>query len=601
MALPIKRQRHIRRMIIAAIGPRLGGELYSKLTIWEKSCGSEWTVTRLKALRSVALQIRAGNIDIATQIMKDEGIAFSPSNPFPMVKGIWGVVITRFIKAKKPSVLRRLSSLFRVYTAIFLDSVSKSQLDKTRKAIKDAPVRKSTFGESHKSVIQMRRNLKLYKNSISLPQPDLGRLKANSSYFRNIRTGREPWSKAIGSLLSAVYIPESLKDVNPCEDLREALEKAGAENETPGRIHFIQEGGAKARVVAIPNVWCQWLFEPLHKGLDKFIKNLPQSAVHDHAKGGFFLSNHIGKPIWCYDLSSATDRFPRTLQLQVLEWLGLPHFAKALEEISSANWKMLDETISYGAGQPMGLYGSFPLFHLTHYALLELASIESGYHDSDRPKPFMVLGDDVIIIDPEVAKLYRYWMDMMGVPVSPTKSIASSEVGEFAGFLTLRTNKGNCTFRPYKFKPNGFSNPLSILHSFGKEVRHLGPYWSKMFNIFSQTLSMRDLDLSPLLREDEQEGVIPPTIDSQLLGSHVMRASYEVDYEFPELKEIWWDARQVLLGRKERLNSSGFSDKNSNPIGIGVPTIKDELSSFSLDLRISADPLIRALRYAKKV
>lgn len=598
MAQSIKRQRHIRKILTAAVGPTLGGELYSTVTKWEQSCGSEWTVTRLKALRTVALQLRAGNPYIAQDVLRETGIAFKCPHGSPIVKGPWGQVILQFINAKRPSVLRRLSALFRIYTCVYLPDVSKAQLDKAKSAIGDGAKVTPKWRENNPNVIQMRKNLNLFPGTVKVPRPDLGRLKANSSYYRTMRSGNSPWSKAVGSLLSSVYIPDSLKDHNPCEEFREALENAGADAVTPGRIAFLQEGGAKARVVATPNVWLQWLFEPLHKALDTLIRRLPHSAVHDQTRGGWFLQENIGKPMWCFDLSSATDRFPRSLQIQVLGWLGLEHYGNALEEVSTSPWKFQEGTISYGAGQPMGLYGSFPLFHLTHYTLLETAAVMAGYKPG-APRPFMVLGDDVIITDQHVAEIYRRELDRWDVPVSPTKSIASSDVGEFAGFLALRTNKGSCVFRPYKFKADGIKNPLSLLHSLGGNVRYLGPYWAKMFDIFARTLKSRDLDLSPLVGEDRDGQKRPPKLDSHFLGSLVMRLSYDTPYDMPDsLLDMWSEVRLTLLGNKEVTDSDGIPLKNLNPMGIGLPDREEERYS-SPYLRILADPLMKALRYVR--
>lgn len=597
MDLSIKRQSHIHKILIAGLGPSLAGDLYSTMTLWESSCGAEWTVNRLKALNTAAKQLKGGNFDVADEIYRDNGIAYNKRTH--IVKGPFGVVISRLLEAQRPSVLRRLFAVLRVYTCMHLASVSVSQVEKSRKAISGAsvatlrhPVR---FGHGRFDTLK---ELNI-KTNVELMKPDLSRLKAFSSYHRKVRSGQGPWVKAVGSMLSSTYIPDSLKDRNPCEDVREALVSAGAENNTPGVVTFLQEGGAKARVVAIPNVWCQWLFEPLHRRLDSIVRSLPLSAVHDQSRGAYYLQSNIGKPMWCYDLSSATDRFPRSLQMQVLEVLGYPDYAEALDEISKGNWDFLDESISYSVGQPMGLYGSFPLFHLTHYFVLhDITRTLLGVNYSTS-RPFMVLGDDVIINHPGVASKYEEVMTSLGVELSPTKSIHSSDVGEFAGFLAVRTNKGSCVHRPYKFGNKGIKNPLSLLHSLGANVRYLGPYWTKMFDIFVRTLESREPDLTPLVRE-ERDVSKRHKLDSYYLGALVTRISYDIEFEMPYLSmDIWSRAFQDFLGNKEVTSSGSYAAplRVQSGASLALPELIDEKTQ-SVFTRIHTDPLIKALRYA---
>lgn len=603
MALSIKRQRHIRKILVASVGPRLGGDLYSTLTKWEYSCGPEWTVSRLKALNTVAKQLRAGNFDVAQAICNEVGISHSNGVP----KGHFGDVIQRILFAKRPPVLRRLFAVLRVYTCILLDGVSDAQYRKHLDSIGKSPEYDPFIDRiGLRPLVWEESLLERALRSLSIPRklrlnkPDLSRLKSFSSYHRKVGHGNSPWVKAVGSLISCTYIPESLKDYNPCEDVRSALTSAGADASTCGHIAFLQEGGCKARVVAVPNVWCQWLFEPLHRSLNSLIKGLPCSAVHDQNRGGYFLQSHIGSPMWCFDLSSATDRYPRNLQMQVLEAIGLHHYAQALDEISSGNWELPNgEHISYAVGQPMGLYGSFPLFHLSHTLQLEIEWLTCPGYNSETPRPYMVLGDDVIITDPDLANRYRQDMELLDVEVSPTKSIISDKVGEFGGFLCLQTNKGSTVFRPYKYKETGFKNPVSLLHSLGANVRYLGPYWAKIYSIFARTLEGRYPDLSPIVTEDS-EAWKRHNLDSYYLGSLVTKLSYETDFVFPDISmNVWSRAFQDFLGNKEVTTTGSYAAplRVQSGASLALPEYQEE-KYLSPSSRINTDPLIRALRYA---
>ena len=57
------------------------------------------------------------------------------------------------------------------------------------------------------------------------------------------------------------------------------------------------------------------------------------------------------------------------------------------------------------AGQPLGYYGSWPLFAFSHHLLVWWAAeqVRPGIQ-FDR---YAVLGDDVLIADPDVARVYQ--------------------------------------------------------------------------------------------------------------------------------------------------------------------------------------------------
>jgi hypothetical protein len=130
--------------------------------------------------------------------------------------------------------------------------------------------------------------------------------------------------------------------------------------------------------------------------------------------------------------------------------LGLNTYADALDSISEGKWLLNGSTVSYKVGQPMGLYGSFPLFHMTHSFLLRLAwKLARG---QGRVEDFArVLGDDVIITHPILADKYHSLLLSVGVDVNPHKSIISYDVGQFAGFTCIKHKKVTQCYRPFKW------------------------------------------------------------------------------------------------------------------------------------------------------
>lgn len=87
-------------------------------------------------------------------------------------------------------------------------------------------------------------------------------------------------------------------------------------------------------------------------------------------------------------------------------------------------------------GQPLGFYSSWPVFALTHHALVWLAA--SKAYPGTVFQDYAILGDDLVIADSKVAREYVRLMDCLKVTISKEKSLISSTGAcEFAKkFLT---------------------------------------------------------------------------------------------------------------------------------------------------------------------
>lgn len=589
----INRQSHIRNLLSASLGPTLAGELIPLIHKWEVSSGIEWTCSRIKAYYLMCKHRKAGNFEEVKLIASENGIAL---NRQYIPKGPFGSIIRRIVEAEKPNVLKRLMVSLRIYSVYSLSEVTKSQIDKHKHAISDPTTGIPNFRFDPKNLEHVWSYLRLPR-LVRLRPPNMQRLKPFTSCYRvNMLAGFGPWRKTVSSMLSSVKIPNSLKSYNPNEVIRDALEKSGVESHYMGKITVLEEPGCKARVIAIPNFWNQWLFEPLHSKLNDIIKSLPQSAVHDQNIGASVMHRSIqsGKFLYCYDLSSATDRFPRSIQMQILELMGLDNYSKAIDEISIGPWDYLGEPISYEVGQPMGLYSSFPLFHLSHYVLLAYTCFQVGLRPDNQ---FYVLGDDVLIANERVASQYVKNMSDLGVTISPTKSVLSDRFGEFAGFLSIKTRKSAVTFRPYKFKADGFrSNAISLIDSLNSNSKYLGKYYRKLYSYYHRTKSMRNFDLTPLVPE-ARETDTRRNLDSYYLGSLTTEFSYQMD-SYPEIDMNTWSKSYFsFLGNTEVASSGSYA----MPLRVqtGVAFSKPEIIENNNDHKthVSTDPLIKELRH----
>lgn len=546
--------RRFRRYVNIALGPGLGTMLCNQVTAWLDNSGPEWTVKRLKALNTAAMQLRAGNREITKGIYQENSIAYRKGTLYP--KGVYGTVFRLYMIAQKPVVLRRLHLVLRSYTALRMYDTTQAQLDKAKKAITspfsgDENVLRSweskllTEGERLSPQVEWPRAMSIKHLKPMSRYPIAGGV--SRSLLRQLE--ERPYGRCLLSLLSTTCVPKSLfhNDLNGTllDMVGETYKMDECETklaDVHGVITFLQEAGCKARVVANPNAWVQLAFEPLHHTLDSLARKCSVSTMHDQNQGAYFLREALlnNKEVFCFDLSSATDRFPRALQMSFLEGLGLGEYCGPLEEICHdwrvgfRKWNYPLERWSYAVGQPMGVYGSFPLFHMTHISVLNILCRELALLPENS---FRVLGDDVVITNPELAKAYKLLLDQLGVESSPSKSIISSSVGEFAGFVGLKTNRTVTMFRPYKFNAIQSENsPLNLVYALGKKVTKMGPHWTDLFHALDESKGWLNPDLSPLLPDETDDGVLDSFIDTTRLSA-VFSAAVKA---LPEISDLWY-------------------------------------------------------------
>lgn len=105
--------------------------------------------------------------------------------------------------------------------------------------------------------------------------------------------------------------------------LLQALSNSNRVRPELGRLSVVYNQAGKARVVAMTNWWIQVALKPLHDSLFNILKALPSDGTFDQLKPlkGLLSRSTTGEIFYCYDLSSATDRLPKTLQVDILNIL----------------------------------------------------------------------------------------------------------------------------------------------------------------------------------------------------------------------------------------------------------------------------------------
>jgi hypothetical protein len=191
-----------------------------------------------------------------------------------------------------------------------------------------------------------------------------------------------------------------------------------------GRLSKLYEAAGKVRVIAITDWWTQCLLKPLHSSLFEALQSLVTDATFDQT-GTLNKVREIcrGRPAFSFDLSSATDRLPVALQVQILKALGLSWAVTWAQLLTERVWWLGSKPIMYAVGQPMGAYSSWAMLAMTHHVIVQVSAYRAGWRHFF--PYYVVLGDDIVIFDPLVASEYQKSMATLGVPINLSKSLVS--------------------------------------------------------------------------------------------------------------------------------------------------------------------------------
>jgi hypothetical protein len=211
-----------------------------------------------------------------------------------------------------------------------------------------------------------------------------------------------------------------------------------------GRLVPIPDKG-KWRIILVGHHQIQLRTKLLSDWLRNWLWMQPEVASGDQSKMSDFCTRSLesDRYMLSIDLSEATDRLSRQLQMQLLYSMGVPRgwlsflnlpcvyrdsdFGGASDEL---------KTTSYSNGQPMGLYISFPMFELAHYVILKW--VVAKYNAN-----FSLCGDDVVIACDEkdseqIFHRYSELISRFGGKISLQKTIKSRRACEGVGALFLK-------------------------------------------------------------------------------------------------------------------------------------------------------------------
>jgi hypothetical protein len=197
-------------------------------------------------------------------------------------------------------------------------------------------------------------------------------------------------------------------------------------NGITSKLTQFPEKSGKTRTIGVVDYYSQRALKPLHEALMRLLRNLKSDGTYSHRNVGTWAKEKTLERsfLYCADLSQATDRFPAELQRNLLRSLLQD------DDLTTAYWTLLaertftvawsGEQVQYAVGQPMGAYGSWPLFALAHHLVIEYSHSPKGVGELYR-----MIGDDFITCDERQAQQYKENMALLGVTINSNKTVES--------------------------------------------------------------------------------------------------------------------------------------------------------------------------------
>ena len=401
-------------------------DVVSQFLKWHHANGPEWAVSRMKDIKAaVVYQYATGTAP--------KGLWIKYTRNGNKLGGTWGFLVEqmRVSRKRRKAVLQLLT----ISSSVIAREVTPKQREKfVSSATRVGKPVPSEYSNMLATVAQKYRVPKLGRprDLVSSPKRRKSHEKRMLIEFYEFFFGDQA-IQLVHDLPSGVWEEIIQPTLGP-------LLGTGGSSEYHDRLPFIgeiqytQEHGHKCRFFASPHLWIQQCLDPLKKGLLNLLKQVPWDGTHDQAVADEAILSSLaaGQTVHCFDLSDATNVFPLELQSRVVRSVlskADQVYMDLFEEIAKLPWKFEGQPLHFARGQALGLGPSFPMFALTHGLLL--LALNKRQHDNK----YFVIGDDVVILDDALAEAYEKALTDLDLPFSPLKTLRSSKIAEFAGFV----------------------------------------------------------------------------------------------------------------------------------------------------------------------
>jgi hypothetical protein len=236
-----------------------------------------------------------------------------------------------------------------------------------------------------------------------------------------------------------------------------------------GKLALKYEAAGKIRVFAISDYWTQFICKPIHNSMFEVLRHHPSDATFDQlgAVSRFMKQEHSF--IASYDLKSATDFIPQQLYAKVMgPWMGYDTAQAWVNMLVNRDYIFEGKPYRYTRGQPMGTLSSWSGLAVVHHFVVFLAAQRAGLsHFRD----YLVLGDDIVIGNEEVARFYTQVCENYGITIGFAKSFSSNN-----GFFQFASQDilGDINLSPISLKEILSINLRDKTNSYSEGITSLG-------------------------------------------------------------------------------------------------------------------------------
>jgi len=487
-----QRKMSLRLQTIGLPNPMISAFL-QKVDMWVRCSGLDWTVSKLKDLKTDLVRLRSGL----------RPVSWIRKNRRGQYAGPVGSIIRWSLRTDKN--FRRGIQLLNLYTYWVRRDLSPKQKEKFLAGI-NAP--KVPLGDLPSHLFQFtRERFRISKERFPNPDPLItyrGRQSVKAPIYREKKSSVQ--SENILNELQMFFpgfqgeklrrqFPQIFEPLFRGIDMHPVAKKPKFDFNHPihvGKIAFIQEPGYKLRYVASPYRVFQEALRPLGNFLYGVARGLYWDCTHDQTKAFKPVQDALARGITVHsvDLTSATDMFPLELQIAVVRALVGPKnydYIDLWKMLAQGSWTSQFGELRWNKGQPLGMFPSFAAFTITHGILLWY--LNGGVHDGQ----FYVLGDDVVILDDKLHEKYMECLDRIGCPHSVAKTVSSDGLAEFAGKLIT----SEWVIPSYKWRAVSDDNFIDLCKALGPRSRRLlRPRQRKIFDMVKHVMEPIGLNFS---------------------------------------------------------------------------------------------------------
>lgn len=497
-----KEQEDLLRIFLSQKVPKIAAlSILRTLQHWERHHGITWVVSRLKSMRASLL---SGE--------KLPEIGYHADGTF---RGPFRYVSRLAARNRKGSIVA--DRLIRIYGRWEARGITADDYDKFTRTVevpddsaKDVPIKVPSW---LKRLSRFTAERASFDHRLPVSKEKRVPFLGKSEYDTSVTEHYSIFSELCPNLirLNRSFLEENVFETNIfLEDLfsfgchfDENTSRADQlRYDVAGKIGGLtKDRGLKRRFIANPHRILQIGLSRLKDAANRTLQQIEASLVHDQSAAEAFIQDKFneGKIGYSLDLSSATDHFPFWYQKRVAEilfptlrpdiqlWSDSTLCSWEVPLLTALDREILDtgpkprsaafikpdtsKYVRYTKGQPMGTNPSFAIFTLSHIVLL--------YSLGGDNTSFRVIGDDVVIFDPELAAKYQTEIGRLGVQISLTKSLIGKTRAEFAGRIADKRG-----FWPsYKSSPiDPYKDPMGAFRQYGMRGSALLPmiYRSKL-------------------------------------------------------------------------------------------------------------------------